>query len=118
MGLLDEGLQEVFGSVFSEFLPSGTLYSIPLTKDGKGGFTKGEPTPYPISGMVDTYNQFTKRPVDIPATDSMLLVLQDGVPVQPKKGWEIDLDGRRWKIVKIGQDPAKAAWIFQCTEIG
>ena len=118
MGLLDEGLQQVFGSVFAEFLPSGVLFEQSLLSDGKGGFAKAKPIEHAISGMVDTFNQYIKRPADVPASDSMLLVLQDGVPVQPKVGWEIYLDGRRWKIVKIGQDPAKAAWTLQCTQIG
>jgi hypothetical protein len=118
MGLLDGGLADVFSSVFSQFLLDGTLYVPNRVSDGKGGFITGEPTPHSIKGMVDSYSAVTMLAAQIPATDSKLLVLQNGVAVEPKVGYELTLGGYRWKVIAISQDPARAAWTFQGRKIG
>lgn len=118
MGLLDGELQEVFFSVFAGFLLDGTFHVIALIDDGMGGYTQGQPANYPCKGMVDTTSDFIIRQVEIPITESKLLVLQADVGCTPKVDTLITLDGKKWKISRVEQDPAHVAWGFSARCVG
>ncbi len=113
MSLLDGDLPAVFGSVFGPLLLDGTLINPSLTDDGYGGFTDVSDSTEAVKLMVEAYSEYTRAQANIPATDVKIIVLQDGVSSNPRKGWEVRADGVTYRIEQIDQDPAKAAWVFQ-----
>lgn len=111
MGLLDGGLQAIFGAAFAPIYLSGTLHRI--GKDGSGAIIKPVAwTDVAIKGQRDDYTDLQRADWNIPQKAVRLIVLQAGVPAEPTADDEITLAGRRWRISNISRDPASAAWIM------
>ena len=90
------------------------------TSDGQGGWMPAAPDEHPCRALVTDYTD-KMRAAGIPLNHRMALVLQNSLPVAPRAGQTLDVDGAVWQIVSVKQDPAQAAWmceVYQTTEGG
>jgi len=108
-GLLDGGLQAIFGAAFAPLYLDGTLHRIGKDADGQV-ITPVTFTDVPIKGQQDKLKDEQRRDWKIPDRGVLLIVLQAGVPAAPTDDDEITLAGQRWRISHIDRDPAQAAW--------
>lgn len=109
MGLLDGGLQRIFGAAFAPLYLAGTLHRI--GKDADGQIVR--PVTWadvPIRGQQDDYSDSLRAEGKVPDGAVRLIVLQAGITAEPTTDDEITLAGKRWRISNIGRDPAAAAW--------
>jgi hypothetical protein len=111
MGLLDGGIQSLFGAAFSGLYPDGVLTRLVITEDGQGGGSSVETT-QPCKVQTDACTQAMREQPGYTSTDVRLLILQAGIT-----GGKIDTDcqvtdgrGNEYKIAWVGQDPAQAYW--------
>ena len=117
-GLLDGGLQSVFGTIFGAVYQNWTLNKAAIVDDGKGGMTQTF-TPTPVKGMVDSYSDYVRTSAQIPDTDVKLRILQLGVPSGPVKDDQVVADGVTYKVMApITQDPAQAYWECRGSPVG
>lgn len=111
MGLLDGGLQAIFGNVFGPLLLPGTLHKSSWTTDNEGTISE-EFTNYPIKAMEEVVSEAVRAQAGIPSQDAKFIVLQLGVGTTLKQGDQITLRGRRWVFrAPIDEDPAQASWM-------
>ncbi|WP_343711905.1 hypothetical protein [Inquilinus sp.] len=109
MGLLDGGLQGIFGAAFAPLYLAGTLHRI--GKDAEGQVvTPVTWTDVPIRAQQDELSDQQRRDWGIPSRGVLLIVLQAGVAAEPTDDDEITVAGQRWRISHIERDPAQAAW--------
>lgn len=110
MGLLDGGIQQLFGTVFSGLYLNGTWIVKAMVDNGKGGYTQTT-TPKPMKYQQDEYSDFQKALAGIPTTDVRLLILQHGAGFTPSKDDKFTMDGVTYfRCVDFTQDPAKSYW--------
>lgn len=113
MGLLDGQLQQIFGSAFGPLLLDGIIHSTTRTDDGQGGYISGVAVQYPCKLFSETYSDFFRTQSGIPDTDIRIIALQLDVGYQPTTDDEVEMQGRRYKIMAIEVDPAKVTWTFR-----
>lgn len=113
MGLLDGGIQALFGAAFSGLYLDGTLTRLSITEDGQGGGSTTTSS-QPCKVQTDACTQAMREQPGYTSTDVRLLILQAGIT-----GGKIDTDcqvtdgtGRAYKIAWVGQDPAQS--YFEC----
>lgn len=111
MGLLDGGLQAIFGAAFRPLYLDGKLHRIGKDADGQV-VVPVTWTDVDIKGQRDDYTDLQRRDWKIPDKAVRLIVLQAGVSAEPTADDEITLAGQRWRISNISRDPASAAWIM------
>lgn len=123
MGLLDGGLQAIFGNVFAPFFLDGTLHSTDQVDDGQGGMEVNY-TDYAVKAMKDRW-QKSYEGLGIPQTDVVILILQLGMTVAPKQEDHITVTAlvggvsttERYAAGPIAQDPASAHWIVSAKSV-
>lgn len=115
MGLLDGGIQSLFGTAFAFLYLPGTLTRVLLTDNGKGGGSL-IPSSQPCRVQVDTCTEAMRQQAGYTDTDVRLLILQAGVT-----GGAIDTDctvtvdsgplaGKSFAVAFVTQDPASSYW--------
>ena len=123
MGLLDGGLQRIFGNVFAPFFLAGTLHSAEQVEDGQGGMEVIY-TDYTVKAMKDQWRR-SYADYGLPRTDAVILILQLGMTVAPKPEDQITVTAliggasstERFAIGPIAQDPASAHWIASAKSV-
>lgn len=117
MGLLDGGLQAIFGAAFAPLFLDGVLHVI--AKDVSGAIIKPVTfTDVPVKLMPDSLEALLKQGWQIPDRAIALIVLQAGIAAAPTLDDQItDGAGARWRVSKIGQDPSRGAWIILGTPV-
>lgn len=114
MGILD-GLQELFGEVFGDVFPDGTLHKQTLVDDGKGGYSSTQ-VDHPIKVLVESCSEEQRADPGYTELDVSLIILQYLVAAALTSDDEVTANSLRWKInTPIRQDPVKAAWIARGT---
>lgn len=107
MGLLDGELAGVFAAAFGPIYLDGSLYRSTLTHDGAGGGTEAFAGPEDVKAQVDATTQAMRDAPGYIDTDQRIIVLAAGIdPITTDD--EIEVDGVRWQIASVNQDPAKA----------
>lgn len=115
MGLLDGGIQSVFGSIFGSFYLPGLLTRVTLAPDGRGGGV-AIPIDQNCRVQLDACTEVMRQQPGYTDTDMRILILQAGVDggpvdtdceVEPLAG---PYQGRRFKIAWVTQDPAASYW--------
>lgn len=119
MGLLDGGLQAIFGNVFGPLLLPGTLHKMSWSEDSEGTITEHPSLDIPIKAMEEVVSEAVRAQAGIPAQDAKFIVLQLGVGVTLQQGDQITLRGRRWVFRSpIDEDPAQASWMGWASPVG
>lgn len=114
MGLLDGGLQGIFGAAFGGLYLDGTLQKITYVDDGTGSATEVS-TDYEIKGQIDAANQAMREQDGYSAGDMRIIILQADVPVTPNTDHRVILGGKLWNIANIEADPANTHWVMRGT---
>lgn len=116
MGLLDHGLQQMFGAAFSGVLLTGRHYHRTESRDNKGNVT----APITKAQSVRGYRQAMTtalREAGFADATAVLLIMQtfDGRVIdRPMRGDTITLDGL-WVAGNIDEDAAHVAWVVGVT---
>lgn len=112
MGILDGGIQAVFGAAFGSIYLGGSLIRVALNEDGQGGGNPVDGAPVPIRVQTDACDERMRGQDGYTDKDVKLLVLRAGVP-----GGDIDTDcriidgrGDEYEIAWVGTDPGQAYW--------
>lgn len=112
MGLLDSDIRKIVDNAVSSLLLDATYHAVALTDNGVGRFTETE-TDHATKGFVDTYSDFTIANGGAQAGDYKITVIQLQLTPTPAIGDRITIDGQKYKIVAIKEDPASATWEFK-----
>lgn len=117
MSMLDE-IRATIGEVFSDtrlFFSAATL----TRAAGSGGWNEGAVTTatYPCLAMVEAYSDQLRAVAGIPDTDVKLMIVDTSITVDPLKGDAVALSGRRWALIRVDTDPAKAMWTCQARPV-
>lgn len=109
MGLLDGGMQGIFGAAFGGLYLAGTLIRVTLTDDGEGGYSVSHAV-HAIKGQVDQASERMRRAESYTDGDMRVIVLQSGVTVEPNTDDLAILGGKVWALSGIQADPAITHW--------
>ena len=116
MGMLDGGLQQMFGAAFSGILLEGRHYRKTEARDNKGNVTGTVQKVQSVRGYRQGMTQ-AMRDAGYADDSAVLLILQtyDGRVIDtPVRGDVISLDGR-WVAGDIDHDAAHVAWAVAAT---
>jgi hypothetical protein len=118
MGLLDGGLQQMFGAAFAPQLLEGRHYRRAEVRDNKGNVTATVTQAQSFRGYRQGMTKAMVAAGYAPNT-AVLLVLQvyEGQPIPaPKRGETVRLDGTDWILGDlIDEDAAHVSWLFAVT---
>lgn len=114
MGLLDGDLRALFGAAFGGLYLDGTLHKDTTTFSGgtvTGGFTD-------VAVKVSRPTAVSQKAVQSGgnvATDVRMYVLQDGLvgvspEYKPETDDEITVEGQRYLVMGVNEDPAGTHW--------
>ncbi|MCV2448462.1 hypothetical protein [Paracoccus sp. DMF] len=117
MAMLDE-IRDKIGAVFSDtalFFSEATL----TRANGAGGWKDdaGTTAIYPCRAMLESYSDHLRAVAGIPDTDVKVMIVGTSISVDPLKGDTVTLSGRRWAIIKVDTDPARAIWTCQARPV-
>lgn len=112
MGLLDGGLQSIFGAAFGSIYLHGSLVRVTLTDDGYGGLTENA-TSNDIRGQVDAVTEKMRQSASYTDGDMRIIILQSGVEFEPDTDCRVALGGKYWSIADIEADPAQTHWVMR-----
>ncbi|MGJ0397415.1 MAG: hypothetical protein ACR65U_14430 [Methylocystis sp.] len=116
MGLLDGGLQAVFGAVLGAVYRDGTLRKATVTPDGLGGYSTSY-VDHPIKIQPDIDSSAARAAMGIPLDGGKFIILLAGLGVRPDFDDLIVAPATAAtpaiaeRIVKTQGDPANAAMI-------
>lgn len=116
MGLLDGGLQQMFGAAFSGILLEGRHYHRVEERNKAGDVTAAVDRVQSIRGYRQTMTQ-QWRDAGFADAEAVLLIMQtyDGRVITPiERHDRIKLDGT-WVAGNIDEDAAHAAWVVGVT---
>jgi hypothetical protein len=96
------------------FLPGTIARDVPRTSSTE----EFDPLPpvtktYACKAVVDNYSAFRLASGLIQAGDRKILVLAEGLEVDPKPGDRITVRGATYTAVEVATDPAQAVWVIQ-----
>lgn len=116
MGLLDGGLQAVFGAAFGAVYRDGTLRKATKTPDGSGGYSTTY-VDYPIKFQPEVDSNEARAAMGIPVDGGKFIILLAGLGVRPDFDDLLTASATAAtpaiteRIVKTQSDPANAALI-------
>lgn len=116
MGLLDGGLQAVFGAAFGAVYRDGTLRKATMTPDGSGGYSTSY-VDHPIKFQPDVDSNAARAAMGIPLEGGKFIVLLAGLGVLPDfddliiAPATLATPAISERVVKTQGDPANAALI-------
>lgn len=114
MGLLDGGLKAVFGGAFASIYLPGTLHKAARSYDD-GGTISQSFVSFPIRVQRDDVTEAMRGEAGYTERDVALIVLSQGVPVEPSTDDEITVSGVRYKLGQVGRDAASSHWFMRGT---
>lgn len=120
MGLLDGGLQAVFGAAFSPIYLAGTLHRATRTESDNGDVTvaftgdEGQPPGTPIRYQPDKITEAMRRAEGFTDKDAAFIILQSGVSPAPTTADELTAGGR-WAVKSVDADPANTHWVVRAS---
>ncbi len=109
MGVLDGGLQSVFGVAFGSFYLDGVLQEVTNVPVG-GGSTEEVTTDHAIKVQKDRATQRMREAEGYSSTDVAFYILQAGLSVDPNTDHRVIFQGQIWAIANIEADPASTYW--------
>jgi hypothetical protein len=119
MGMLDGGLQRMFGAAFSGIVLSGQLFQRLEDEQENGDVNTSWGRAIPIKGYREQQSERTRADLGYSSKEARLMVFQlaDGRQVpEPKPGDRLQLDGRWIVGDDIVADAASVAWSIRATK--
>lgn len=112
MSLLDDIRAEI-GAAFND--PALFFAPATLTRVTGSGWDEetSAPRAYPCMAMLDSYSDHLRATAGIPDTDVKLMIVGTSITTDPLKGDTVTLNGRRWSLIRVDTDPARAIWTCQ-----
>lgn len=107
-------IRNIIGDVFGDtslFFSTATLTRV----TGSAGWNESAEwsMPYPCKALVTRYDERQRVTLDIPDTDSKVMIVGTSIATQPVKGDTVTVGGRNWALIRVEVDPAQAMWICQ-----
>lgn len=128
MGLLDGGLQAIFGAAFGPIYLDGTLHTSDFTSDAAGDVTRTNPQDVAVKVQIDKCTEAMREAPDYSAKDVALIVLQHGVSITPNSDHELTvitnpatspIGSTRYRLnAPIEADPGSTHWLIRGTALG
>lgn len=112
MGLLDGGLQAVFGAAFGGIYLPGTLHRPTRTEADNGDVTVAW-TDAPMKYQPDRITEAMRQAEGFTDKDAAFIILQAGVAP-----FDTDAEatmGGRWAIKSVDADPASTHWVVRAS---
>jgi hypothetical protein len=117
MGVLDGGLQAIFGAAFSAVYLDGRHYQKAKAFDTGGNATGTVIKVQSVKGYRERITD-AMRAAGFADNESLLMILQtfDGLPIEkPLRTSVILLEGQRWIVGDIDEDPAHVYFAIRVT---
>lgn len=117
MGLLDGGLQQMFGAAFGTLLLEGRHYQNSQTFAANGDVSEVVIKTQSVKGYREITND-RMRALGYSDRDARLLILQtyqSRAITAPKRDDIVLMDGLRWVCGDIDEDAAHTHWIIKAT---
>lgn len=117
MGILDGGLQAIFGQAFSGVYLDGRHYQKRKDFDDSGNASGTVIKVQSVKGYRERVTD-AMRAAGYADNESVLMILQtfDGLPIdKPMRESVIAIDGGRWIVGDDSEDPAHVYWAFRVT---
>lgn len=113
MGILDGGIQSLFGTVMGAFYLDATLTSVTSVFDSQGGTTEITST-QPVKVQEDAVDERTRAAGNFSQNEKRFIVLQKGVIGQITGDSRLTApDGITYALREPDQDPAKSYWLVR-----
>lgn len=113
MGILDGGVQSLFGTVFGAFYLDATLITVTNVYDDEGGTTETTTT-QPCKVQEDAVDERTRAAGNFSQNEKRFIVLQKGVTGQITGNSRLTApDGITYALREPDQDPAKSYWLVR-----
>ena len=81
MGLLNGGINRIFGAAFSSVYLHGQMIRVTNADDGKGTLTATQSDPVDIKYQIDTVTETQRQAPDYKATGVRVIVLDTGIAI-------------------------------------
>lgn len=117
MGLLDGGIQSLFGTAFGSFYLDATLIRVTLVPDGMGGGTTTE-TSEPVKVQQDAVDERTRAEAGYAENERRFLILQAGVAGPLNGDCKLVFEGEEFLLSSPQQDPARSYWAVRAVPNG
>lgn len=116
MGLLDGGIEAIFGSAFGAFYLDGILHrdGIEPQYDGEGaitGYAGG--ADIPCKAQVDAASYAMRQAEGFAEGDVKIIVLSAGLGTDVTTDFQITVSGKRWMIQSADRDAANSHWVLR-----
>lgn len=112
MGILDGGIQSLFGTVMGSFYLDATLIGVTLIYDDEGGTTE-TPTSQPVKVQEDMVSEETRAAGNFSQNEKRFIVLQKGVTGVLDGDSRLTIGGITYALRNPEQDPAKSYWLVR-----
>lgn len=109
MGILDGGIQSLFGTVFGSFYLDAVLQTATIVYDDEGGTTEGF-SDQPVKVQEDMVSEQTRASGGFSQNEKQFLVLQSGVTGALNGDDRLTIGGVTYVLREPNQDPAKSYW--------
>lgn len=114
MGLLDGGIEAIFGAAFSAFYLDGTLH-----RDGTDPIydSEGNITGYaggadlPCKAQVDGVTYAMRQSEGYAEGDVRIIILSSGLSVELTTDFQVAISGKRWMVASVERDAANSHWV-------
>lgn len=114
MGLLDGGIEAMFGGVFGALYLNGTLHRDTTTPiyDTEGNITGyGGGGDIACKAQVDAATYAMRQAEGYSEGDMRIIILSAGLGVEVTTDMQVSVSGKRWMIASVDRDAANSHWI-------
>lgn len=114
MGLLDGGIEAIFGAAMGGFYLPGTLHrdGAQPQYDGEGnitGYAGG--ADLACRAQVDAATYAMRQADGYADGDVRVIILSAGLGVEVTTDFQVSVSGKRWQIASVERDAANSHWI-------
>lgn len=112
MGILDGGIQSLFGTVMGTFYLDATLIHVTNDFDDEGG-TSETTSSQPVKVQEDMVSEETRSAGNFSQNEKRFIVLQKGVTGALDGDSRLTIGGVTYALRNPEQDPAKSYWLVR-----
>lgn len=116
MSVLDVEIRALFGEVFGSIYDDGILTAVTITPV-RGGTNTVSTSTYSVKAQQNTCNERMRNEEGYSAQDIMIIVLQQGLPVEITTDHKIALNGKNWSVESVVRDPVNSYFETRAREL-